>query len=89
MAALTQLFEPQAEVIAEFDIPHCQRLGADPEMIFEMLKRRPCTADQIAEGFGMHPNEVLKYLGYLLRANRIRIDRRGCSVYYAAEKQPV
>ena len=89
MAALTHLFEPQAEVIAEFDLRHCQRLMAGPDTIFEMLKRRPCTAEQMAEGFGMHPNEVLKYLGYLLRANRVRIERRGCSVYYAAQKQPV
>jgi predicted ArsR family transcriptional regulator len=47
-----------------------------------MLKRRPCTARQIAEGFGLHFNEVSKYLGRLVKENKIRVERRKDRVYY-------
>jgi len=50
--------------------------------ILSMLQRRPCTAQQITEVFGMHLNEVTKYLGKLMRTNRIRADRKGTKMYY-------
>jgi predicted ArsR family transcriptional regulator len=49
-----------------------------------MLKRRPCTAQQIAEGFGLHFNEVSKYLGSLMKENKIRAERKKNVVYYLA-----
>jgi predicted ArsR family transcriptional regulator len=52
--------------------------------ILAMLKRRPCTAQQIAEGFGLHFNEVSKYLGKLMKENKIRVERRKDVVYYHA-----
>ena len=50
----------------------------------EMLKRRLCTAKQIADGFGMHLNEVLKYLGNLMRNDFIRAQIKKREVYYIA-----
>jgi len=49
-----------------------------------MLKRRPCTAEQIADIFDMHLNEVSKYLGSLMRTDQIRAERKKTTVYYAA-----
>ena len=84
MAELTRLFHPEAEIIATFSKQKDLRLRANRESVLAMLRRRPCTADQIAEGFGMHLNEVSKYLGNLLRAQEIRTERKGDTVYYAA-----
>ena len=56
------------------------------ETVLDMLRRRPCTADQIAKGFGMHLNEVSKYLGNLMRTGKIRQERKNGTVYYAAAK---
>jgi predicted transcriptional regulator len=47
-----------------------------------MLTRRPCTAEDIAGAFGMHFNEVSKYLGNLLRKKLIRTERTGNAIYY-------
>jgi hypothetical protein len=52
-----------------------------------MLKRRPSTAEEIAEAFGMHFNEVCKYLGNLLRQGRIRTEHANGSFYYNATIQ--
>ena len=87
MEALTNLFHPTAEVIAEFRAKHADHIQVNQEMIFSMLQRRPCTADQIADVFGMHLNEVSKYLGKLLRTEQIRMERKNTTVYYAAKNR--
>ncbi|MFO7600760.1 MAG: radical SAM protein [Candidatus Desulfacyla sp.] len=84
MAELTHLFHPQAEIIAEFSNQKDLKSRANKESVLAMLRRRPCTAGQIAEGFGMHLNEVSKYLGNLLSTDQIRTERKGETIYYAA-----
>ncbi|MCF8050105.1 MAG: radical SAM protein [Desulfobacterales bacterium] len=83
LAALCPLFHPPAEVIAEFDEKIDSKIQVNTEALLSMLRRRPCTSEQIAKGFGMHANEVSKYLGSLLRTGRIRAIRKNGSVYYA------
>lgn len=84
MSALTHMFQPQAEIIAEFSTSHHARVQANQDTILEMLLRRPCTAKQVADGFGMHLNEVLKYLGNLMRNDHIRAQIKKNDVYYIA-----
>ncbi|MCD6224292.1 MAG: radical SAM protein [Deltaproteobacteria bacterium] len=85
MEALTHLFQPVAEVIAEFSTKHAEYLQVNQQTIFSMLQRRPCTADQIADIFGMHLNEVSKYLGKLMRTDQILAERKNNTIYYAAK----
>ena len=85
MEALTHLFQPVAEVIAEFSTKHAKHLQVNQQTIFSMLQRRPCTADQIADIFGMHLNEVSKYLGKLMRTDQILAERKNNTIYYAAK----
>ena len=85
MEALTHLFHPTAEVIAEFKAKHAENMQANQETIFAMLQRRPCTADQIADVFDMHLNEVSKYIGILMRSDKIHVERKNSLVYYAVK----
>lgn len=78
------LFDPPAEVIAEFSTARLQDIKANQETVLAMLKRRPCTAEQIGEVFSMHLNEVAKYLGKLVRTEKVQTERRNGDVYYAA-----
>jgi len=84
LVSLSRLFSPTAEAIAEFKTKKGARIGANKEIILSMLRRRPCTADQIASAFGMHLNEVSKYLGNLLKTNQIRTERKDKGIYYRA-----
>ena len=84
MEAFTQLFDPPAEVIAEFSTARLKDIKANQETVLAMLKRRPCTAQQIGDVFSMHLNEVSKYLGKLIRTEKIQTERRNGNVYYAA-----
>ena len=74
MLELAKLFQPTAELIAEFNTNNKGYQQINQDTILSMLQRRPCTAQQIAEVFDMHLNEVTKYLGKLMRTNRIRAD---------------
>ena len=84
MEELAGLFQPAAEIIGEFSTRHEEPVKAKEEEIFSMIERRPCTAEQIADVFGMHINEVSKYLGKLVRTDRVRSERRRSAVYYEA-----
>ncbi len=84
MEALTRLFYPAAEIIAEFNTNNASDVRANQDTILSMLRRRPCTAEQIADVFGMHLNEVSKYLGKLMRTDQIRAERKNTALYYTA-----
>jgi len=84
MEALTHLFHPTAEIIAEFNMIQAKSIQASQDTILSMLRRRPCIAEDIADVFDMHLNEVSKYLGKLIRTNQIRSDLKNGAVYYSA-----
>jgi wyosine [tRNA(Phe)-imidazoG37] synthetase (radical SAM superfamily) len=84
MAGFTHLFQPSAEIIADFSASRSKPMQVNAAAILEMLKRRPCTAEQIADAFGLHANEVSKYLGSLMKEKRARTERRKDVVYYHA-----
>lgn len=89
LESLCPLFHPKAEVIAEFEAKQKVEMHAAQEEIHSMLQRRPCTAQEIAETFSMHPNEVSKYLGKLLREKRIRAQVANSLLYYVAESEEI
>jgi wyosine [tRNA(Phe)-imidazoG37] synthetase (radical SAM superfamily) len=84
MSALAPLFQPKAEIIADFRANRHPHLRANQGTIYAMLMRRPCTAKQIAAAFDMHLNEVLKYLGLLINTGQIRVHCKNSDVYYIA-----
>lgn len=86
MQQLTRLFKPVAELIADFSVKGNAELEVDEEAILAMIRRRPCTAKQIAEVFGMHLNHVGKYLGKLTSAGNIEVTRRNDNVFYVFVK---
>jgi len=87
MATLAKLFDPPAEVIAEYSSDASAKVRANEEDILEMLERRPCTLDQISAVSGLHKNEVSKYLGKLTRIGSVRSTRNSGVIFYRAMKQ--
>ncbi len=86
MQALAGLFYPKAKIIAEFPSGKSADIAANETTIRAMLRRRPCTARQIADVFGMHLNELAKYLGKLTRTGAVRIQEKDHETYYVAVK---
>ncbi len=81
---ISYLLDPHAEVIAEFNAGSTKQTGINKDIIFSLLRRRPCTMKQIAEVYGMHVNEVSKYLGSLMREELIYNVHKKTDIYYNA-----
>jgi wyosine [tRNA(Phe)-imidazoG37] synthetase (radical SAM superfamily) len=66
MTELASMFDPVAEVIADYDGVFEQReFSMGPEYVLEMLRRRPCDLDDVAHGLGIHRSWATKYLKML------------------------
>ncbi len=82
---IAPMFDPPAEVIADFKSIHEQeeyKVGQNE--VFTLLQRRPCSVEDISGGLGMHRNEVVKYVEHLLEENKIRKIERDENTYYLA-----
>lgn len=83
MGTFAKLFDPPAEVVAEYSSDTSAKVRANEEDIREMLERRPCTLEQICRVFGLHRNEASKYVGKLVRTGSAREIRKANEVYYS------
>jgi wyosine [tRNA(Phe)-imidazoG37] synthetase (radical SAM superfamily) len=91
LAVAAGILGPTAEIIAP--LPEGFLAGAHLDRteddVVEMLRRRPCTLDDIAEGLSLHRNEVGKYLANLVERDRVRaVEQDGTRFYLAAGGPP-
>ncbi len=83
MAEIAATFGPLAEVIADYQAEQATSdVTRRREDVLAALERRPCTLDDVAAGLGIHRNEAIKHLTYLLNAGQIARVRRGDDEYY-------
>ena len=63
---------------------HCQggEFAGRIEDILTMLKRRPCTVEDIARGLNMHVHEACKYAEILLSEGEISEKRINAQIFY-------
>ena len=63
LVKLASGFDPPAEVIADYDAVHHQvDFAVSRAEVQDLLRRRPCSIGDIADGLAMHRNEVIKYV---------------------------
>ena len=89
MERFAQMLGDNVEVIADYKT---REAGSDfrarRQDTLEMLRRRPCTVEDIANGLGMHPNEAIKYVEELIAEGEIEPDERDGKTYYVAADSP-
>jgi wyosine [tRNA(Phe)-imidazoG37] synthetase (radical SAM superfamily) len=73
---------------------NCEIVGAAPEApeglhaertaqdVLSMLKRRPCSIEDISTGLGLHRHEAVKHIEQLLSQGQIVLERQGTTTYY-------
>ena len=82
---LATLFYPTAEIIADYG-------GASPEVnalpdvsrMLELLRRRPCSMQELAATLGLRPLEVSKLVVCLVEQNRVAETRFGEDMFFTA-----
>ena len=76
----------KAEIISEFAAPMGEEFNTikDTE-ILNLIKRRPCTTEDISKALGLHLNEVVKYLDKLMKEGSVhyRMYEHHCYYEYA------
>jgi len=84
MADIAGRFEPPAEVIADYRGVHAQSdFKAGREGVREMIQRRPCSLDDIADGLNMHRNEAIKYIEELNAEGVLTKRTPGGKLFYS------
>ena len=85
---LAAAFGGTATVVADYPATAQQgEFAARREDVLNLLRRRPCTVDDIAGGLGLHRNEVVKYVEELSSEGLIEASTSDGRVYYAATGQ--
>ncbi len=81
-----ELLGPRAEVIAPFRsrATVSEEDGALASRITDLLRRRPCTLQDIADGLAAHPNWIVKHLEKLIADGLVQYELRGGQRYYRA-----
>ncbi len=75
MHRFAALLGDKAEVIAEYRAVHDEKgFSVTRDAVYELLKRRPCSLEDIASGLSIHRNEAIKHVQELLTENKIKID---------------
>lgn len=80
---LAEQFGDGAEVIADFSAAQVSRhIVRKSEDILEMLKRRPCSLNDICHGLSMPPNEIIKHIEVLLSRGLIEATSKSGVLFY-------
>ncbi len=89
LAHFARQFSPAAEVIAQHPSRRSRTTAKlDRDALLELLRRRPCTVEQLAGGLGVNRLEVLKWLEILVEREEVQTSRHDRQIYYRARVIP-
>lgn len=83
MNELAKLFDHVAEVVGEHEFERGTGCAVDEKQILVMLKRHPCTVNQIADTLNLDVDAVSKCVDELTCTGMIRSENRNGKIYYA------
>jgi wyosine [tRNA(Phe)-imidazoG37] synthetase (radical SAM superfamily) len=76
---------PQCEIIADFPTRHHTNLPEKTsDDVLSILKRRPCSLDDISSGLGINHNELLKYIKILQDRGLILCEQKEGVLFFKA-----
>ena len=85
LKAIAEQLGEKAEVVANFSKAASTaktQLAGRKQNILEMLKRRPCSLDDICSALGIYRNEALKYLADLEKTGKITSESPAGVLYF-------
>jgi biotin operon repressor len=64
--------------------PAAKHMEAKGEQLLSVLKRRPCSLDDVCSGLGMARNEAVKYITRLQQEGVVEAERRDGITFFKA-----
>ncbi len=75
----------KCEVVADFLPRHLgKHIESRAEDVLSMLKRRPCSIQNICSGLGIRRNEALKYISHLQKQGVIHSEKKDGMIFFMA-----
>lgn len=86
LQAIAERLGENCEVVAEFPIRHYkEHTEKKAEDVLSMLKRRPCSLNDICSGLNISSDEALKHLGHLQQQWLINSEKKGKITFFKAD----
>ena len=83
LQAIAARLGPKCEVVADFSLSHHGRgFENKAEDVLSILKRRPCSLNDICSGLGIGPNEALKYVTGLQHKGIIHSEKKDGRIFF-------
>lgn len=83
LQAIAARLGPKCEVVADFSLSHHGRgLENKAEDVLSILKRRPCSLNDICSGLGIGRNEALKYVTGLQHKGIIHSEKKDGRIFF-------
>ncbi len=83
LESIARQLAPDCEVIADFVSSQCKEVTDDTaQTLLSMLKRRPCSLDDICSALGLIPNSAIKYLDELAKQGLIKSENKQGKTFY-------
>jgi wyosine [tRNA(Phe)-imidazoG37] synthetase (radical SAM superfamily) len=85
LKAIADKLGDNAEVVASFSpSERGENIQNKADVVLSMLKRRPCSLQDICQSLAIHPNEALKYIGYFQQSKQISSEEKNGVIFYKA-----
>ncbi|MHC4623346.1 MAG: radical SAM protein [Planctomycetota bacterium] len=86
LRAIADQLGPNAEVVADFEPPHRPRhTSTGPAEVLSMLKRRPCSVEDVCSALGLSREQALRHIAELKQQGVVdSTDKEGATFFKAA-----
>ena len=85
LEAIARKLSPNCEVIADFISGHCRKTAADvPQTLLSMLKRRPCSLNDVCSVLGLDAADALVYLDTLKEQGVVWSENKQGKTFFGA-----
>jgi wyosine [tRNA(Phe)-imidazoG37] synthetase (radical SAM superfamily) len=89
LQAIAAQLGPRCEVIADFAPQRCtERVVNKAQDVLSVLKRRPCSLDDICSGLGISRTEALKYITHFKQQGLVHSEQKGDITFFEANLAP-
>jgi len=85
LKAIADKLGNNAQVVASFSPSEKdETIQNKADTVLSMLKRRPCSLQDICQSLAIHPNEALKYIGHFQQTKQITTEEKNGTIFYKA-----
>ncbi len=80
----------KCEVVADFSQQRCaEHIESKAEDVLSMLKRRPCSLNDICSSLGIHRNEASKYITHFQQQRMVDSSEKGGITFFKAIRRQI